>query len=140
MMKRRKFLLNRYYRQIRRQLSCTPERKRRIIEDIRSGVESFLEENPDADMAAVTARFGTPEQITEGYLNEMDTKEIQKQLRVRGKVIRAVAVAVVAALLMWGTAIVIALVNEFITADYHIVAEEINILEDGETIPPMEVE
>ena len=45
-----------------------------------------------------------------------------------------------ATLAIWLIAVIIASVHEWGTSASYIVVEEINVLEDGETIPPMEVE
>ena len=132
--------IKQYYRQISRHLSCANRRKKQIIEDIRSGVESFLEENPEADISAVIERFGTPEQITEGYLNEMDTGEMRKCLNTQKRVLGVLITVAAAALAIWLIAVIIASVHEWGTSASYIVVGEINVLEDGETIPPMEVE
>ena len=132
--------IKQYYRQISRHLSCANRRKKQIIEDIRSGVESFLEENPEADISVVVERFGTPEQITEGYLNEMDTGEMRKCLNTQKRVLGVLITVAAATLAIWLIAVIIASVHEWGTSASYIVVEEINVLEDGETIPPMEVE
>ena len=132
--------IKQYYRQISRHLSCANRRKKQIIEDIRSGVESFLEENPEADISVVIERFGTPEQITEGYLNEMDTGEMRKCLNTHKRVLGVLITVAAAALAIWLIAVIIASVHEWGTSASYIVVGEINVLEDGETIPPMEVE
>lgn len=132
--------IKQYYRQISRHLSCANRRKKQIIEDIRSGVESFLEENPEADISVVIERFGTPEQITEGYLNEMDTGEMRKCLNTQKRVLGVLITVAAAALAIWLIAVIIASVHEWGTSASYIVVGEINVLEDGETIPPMEVE
>ena len=91
------FQLRRYYWQISRRISCPACRKRQIMENIRSGVNDFLQENPDADIAAIMQHFGTPEQIAGSYLSEMDPKELQKSLNVRKRIITLVLIAVLAA-------------------------------------------
>lgn len=105
------FQLKRYYWQISRRLSCPVGRKRQIMGNIRSGVNDFLLEEPDADMAAVMEHFGTPEQIVESYLSEMDPKELQKSLNVRKRIFTVVLIAVLAALAMWAIVMIDAAID-----------------------------
>lgn len=108
--------LKQYYRQISRHLSCPAGRKQQIMENIRSGVNDFLLEKPDADMAAIMQHFGTPEQIAESYLSEMDLKELKKTLNIRKRTFTVVLIAVLTALAMWAIAVVIASIDAHIQA------------------------
>lgn len=113
--------LKEYYRSIQKLLPCSLCKKRKLMQDIRCSVDSFLQEHPEADTEAVTAHFGTPQQIAESYTEEMSPQELQKQVKVKKWIVGIIAAAAACALLIWGIAVGVALVNEFASADgYHI--------------------
>lgn len=92
--------LRRYYRAIRKRLLCPARLRRRTLEQLQSGVEDFLDAHPGADMAQVTAHFGTPEQVADDVLSALEPRELRRYAR-RVHVVRAVVVALLAGLLIW---------------------------------------
>ena len=108
--------LKKYYRSIRRCLSCPGKMKNRILDNIRQSVSAYLEENPTADFAAVQQHFGTPQQIAAACIEEMTAPEIVKNFKVKKTVITIVCTAVALALLMWGITLGIALIENYNSA------------------------
>ena len=96
----------RYCRRIRSWLPCPGKLKNMILSDIRENVQAFAEENSDADMAALYAHFGAPQQIAASYVADLDMPRLLRDLRLRKRIFTAVMVLVSAALffalLMWG--------------------------------------
>lgn len=125
-MKKRNVSLKRYYQQIKSCLSCPGRQKRKIMQNIRCAVEAFLTDTPDADMAAVIQRFGTPEQIAGSCIDEMGTGELRKELNIRKKIVTVIATAAVAALLIWCVAVVIASIREWVIPSgyYEVIVNE----------------
>lgn len=76
-------------------------------------VESFLEENPQADFAAVERYFGSPNAIAADYLESLPDEKLQEKLRLRRRIFRVIRVVVVA------VAIVIALLAGIYVFDYY---------------------
>ena len=109
--------LKEYYRSIQKLLPCSLCQKRKLMKDIRCSVDSFLQEHPDATFETVSAHFGTPQQIAESYIEEMSPQELQQQAKVKKRIVGIIAAAAACALLIWGIAVGIALVNEFANAD-----------------------
>ena len=103
--------LNRYYHQIRSYLPCSRRLKNHIMDEIRSNIAGFLEENPGASLAQVEARFGTPQAIAAAYVDDMDTQELLKALHIRQKITTIVAACVLIILMMWGITVAGAYVN-----------------------------
>lgn len=65
-----------------------------------SSVRDFVTEHPGADYAAIVSHFGTPTQIAESNIEEMDASELLGSLRVRRKVIIIVLAAATLLVLM----------------------------------------
>lgn len=92
--------LKRYYRDIRSWLPCSRKNEKRILEQIRSSVEGYLEQNPEADINRVQTEFGSPQTIAASYVENMGAAEILKDLRLRRRIFAAVASAVAIILLL----------------------------------------
>ena len=121
--------LKTYYRDVQKALPCSACQRRKLMQDIRCAVSGYLQEHPEADIETVTAHFGTPQQIAETYLMEMPPQKLQDQLKIKKWIIGIIAAVAACALLIWGIAVGIALVNELQDADsyletYPIVIEE----------------
>jgi hypothetical protein len=58
-------------------------------------------------------RFGTPQQIAVAYVDEMGTMELLNNLRIKRKIVRAVAVSCILALVMWAGCIAVALMHDY---------------------------
>ena len=93
--------LKRYYRAIRSWLPCSRKNKKQTLEQIRSSIESYLEQNPEADFRQVHEQFGSPLAIAASYVENMGAAEILKNLRIRKRIFVTVASAVAIILLLW---------------------------------------
>ncbi len=95
-MKKMKWKLFRYYWQVKSFLPCSHKLKKRCICDLKADVEEFLEQNPQADFAAVQDRFGSPRQIAAAFVDEADTEQLLRRLRIRHRIVAiATCVAVI---------------------------------------------
>ena len=92
--------LKRYDREIRSYLPCSCKEQKRILEEIRGNVDSFLEDHPEADFEAIQAHFGTPHLISVSCVENMDSKDLLKTIKIRKRIVTAVAAALLAALLL----------------------------------------
>ena len=103
--------LNRYCREVKKWLPDNGLKKRRILRGIRNQVEQFQKDHPDADYAAITARFGEPQHIAASALDEMDCTAVLKSLNIRNRIVKAVAAAVAVAAFAWCAFLVYAVIN-----------------------------
>ena len=105
-----------------------------MLRDLRCSVKNFLEENPDATYETVVNHFGTPAQIADTYMEEIPPKELQRQLRIRKRIIGLVAGLVAAVVLIWATGVGIVIAKEIIVGGgYHVVNPAVVIEEIEET-------
>lgn len=93
--------VQRYLREIKEDIPCAGKRKRDILRKIDETIGSYLEENPDARYGDMTARLGTPKQIVTSCLEEMDTGELIKRLKIKRKIVGIVAAAAIAVVALW---------------------------------------
>lgn len=103
--------LRQYYREIRSYLPCSRKHKDRILNEIRTSILHYVEENPEVDFAGIQARFGSPNAIAAAYVDDMDTEELLHALRVTKKIVTAVVSVVIAVLIMWASVVSLAYVQ-----------------------------
>lgn len=97
--------ITKYCREVRSYLPCGFREKRRIIRQIQDNIALYLQDHPDADMQQIRAHFGTPNQIAAACVEDMETAVLLSSLRTRKKIVTAVAAGVLAALLIWLSAV-----------------------------------
>ncbi len=117
-----------FYRAARKSCPCAYRKK--LSETLKSALLDFTDANPSADMAALTAHFGHPEDFANEFINEMTADEKQQMLKRAkiGKWCALIATAVfVAAVII--TAIII--VKESKESDAYYYQYEVSI-EEGE--------
>ena len=101
-----------YFREIKGSIPCIGKRRREILNRINEIVEGYLKENSSPSYSDLTARFGTPKQIVTSCLEEMDAEELLRRLKFGGKIVRIVAAAAVAVVVMWAVAVSIMLYRD----------------------------
>lgn len=108
-----------YLRKVRKALPGSFNTKRAVASTLKSQIESYIEENPDATIDDVIERFGTPETIA----NEFDVTEFSaeiKKYKLKTLILSVLAVVLIA-LCVWLTIALISSVEEgtiIITDDY----------------------
>lgn len=93
--------LKRYYRSIRSCLPSSHKLKAKVLAEIESNINAYLLEDPSADIAAIKARFGAPEQIAVAYVDELGTPELLKKLQMRKKILTIIISAIAIVLILW---------------------------------------
>ena len=88
-----------YYRNIERRLKIAPKKERAACLDEHKGnVEAFLLDHPGATLKEIEERFGTSEEIAEGFLRTSSVWETAKQFSLKRNVARIVLAAAAALL------------------------------------------
>lgn len=100
----------RYLREVRSLLPAG-RTKRQLMEQITSSVQSYLEQEPDADSAALQARLGEPHAIAAAYVENMGTAKVLDKLRIHKRVMTAVIAGILVALLAWAGVVTWAVVD-----------------------------
>ena len=97
--------LKAYYRQVATWLPCGGRLKKQLMERITATVDGYLAEHPEADFAALQARFGTPQQIASAFVDEMETDELLNALRTRRRIVKIVLICAATAVAIWAIAV-----------------------------------
>lgn len=102
--------LRRYLREVKSWLPCGGNLKRTILDKIRGTVMDYLTENPQGDYAALVARFGTPQQIASAYVDETDTPELLRSLRIKRRVVTIIGAAAIVVVVLWAGVVTLSFV------------------------------
>ena len=92
----------RYLRKVRGLLPCSRKMKDEITAPLRRSMAEYLLEQPDASAEDFRARFGTPEVIAASCLEDVETTDLLRRLRLRRRVMAILVSAVILILLSWG--------------------------------------
>lgn len=118
----------RYLWQIWWNLPGSWEQKKPILCRVAACVRDFVSNHPRADLAAITARFGTPQQIAESSLENMETAELVQELNTRRKILRIVAITALVIVILWSICVGVAVADAMIDSGGTYV-DEIEVIE-----------
>lgn len=65
-----------------------------MLKGLRCIVRDYVSENPNANYNMIANRFGTPQQLAESCILEMEPSEVLKQVHIHKKVFLVVVIAV----------------------------------------------
>ena len=108
--------IQQYLQRVKKEVRQSGDGDLEYFKGFEQEVESFLEENPQADVAAVECYFGSPNTIAADYLESLSDEKLQEKLRLRRRIIHIICVAVIA------LAIVIALLVGIFVYDNYLYA------------------
>lgn len=100
-----------YLRDVQRWIPGNRKLKNRIMDSFKRNVESWLEDYPNCGYRKLEDQFGKPEQIAASYVENVNTDEILHSLQINKKILRLVAGALLAALVLWAAFAAVALVD-----------------------------
>ena len=124
--------LLRYLWKVRGELPGNRRQKKQILSRVESSVQDFVTENPHADYAAITQRFGTPQQIAASCIEEMDAQELTLQLRIRKTIVRIVAATALVLVLLWAGVVVTALIRHVKAMNGYLIVGEAEVIDRTE--------
>ena len=128
--------LRRYYWQIRRWLPCGHKQKNRCIRELSESINTFLQQESNADFQTVLARFGSPLQIASAYVDEMDTEKLLKRLQIRRRIVAILFAGVIAGFIATLVALGIQLeMTEDMANGYAVIEIEVTDTHIEEDIP-----
>lgn len=91
-----------YYRAACRLLPTTGKNKNAILSRLKSELDAYAQEHPNAVYSDFITRFGTPEAMAAACVENMDTMTLVKNLHYGRKVFAATLAVLTAIILSWG--------------------------------------
>ena len=119
----------RYLWKVRGWLPCSGKLKREIMARIKTVLNDYLNDHPDADFAELSHRFGTPQQIAASYIEEMNVQDLLKQLRIRIYIVVATALTLV---LLWAGVVITALIRHVKEMNGYLIVGEAEVIDRWE--------
>lgn len=101
----------RYLRAVKRWMPCSGKLKRGIMAQIDNCVQEYMEKNPNASFDDICAQLGSPQEIAAAYIENADTAEILKNLRVRRRIVTIVISAILVILISWASVVIYEIVD-----------------------------
>lgn len=112
--------IRQFLREIRKNIPGGGKRKGQILRQVKASILEYLAEVPSASYGDLLTRFGTPAQIAETYLEELDVPDLRKQLTIRKKILVIVSVAALCIILLWVGVVSAALIHSYKHINGHI--------------------
>lgn len=86
---------------------CSPKKKKAFLNQLRSDVEAFVDENSETTVNDIRNVFGSPESIAESFISNIDSGELKQKITLK----RLVFAAIIAMLLIYLAFVVISLID-----------------------------
>lgn len=91
--------MNCYYRRIKKSLPCYNKAMKKMLDNLKSSVETYLDEKPNAEFRDIERHFGTAEQISNDFSTVISEPQIKAYKRT--KYIRIALLSVLSAILVF---------------------------------------
>lgn len=88
-----------YMQEIKRNLVCNNEQRKKFLASFSDNLDEYLNDNPNADFAQLQKDLGTPEEIANAFLENASASNVKKQMSFVKWIIVGVAVIVLAVIL-----------------------------------------
>lgn len=72
-----------YLKEIKTQLPCSASQKKRYMADISASISSYVQQSSDCDYEELCKSFGTPEEIAESCIADLNSGEYHKKLSTK---------------------------------------------------------
>ena len=124
--------LNEFYKKISKVLP--QDGRKTLLPDIKTGVDSYLVENPEATIDDVISYVGTPECIANEYYANQDGKQLTKEIKIGKKILMIVAMSMLLAALIFAAAVFTSYVfhNYF---DHGFIEYEVDVISCADITP-----
>lgn len=70
--------MDKYYKKVWRALNCSSCTKKKILNNLKSDIEEYLEDYPNITEQEIIEKFGEPEKYAEAYISSMNNIELKK--------------------------------------------------------------
>ena len=101
----------RYLSRVKSALKNAKQYRRSVITLLKADLQEYISDHPDAGEADLLAYFGAPEEYAAEYMTTMPLCEQKKMISAKKRIVIAVIVGLLAALLIWGIGVGIAVAD-----------------------------
>lgn len=73
--------INEYLHQIKKLLICPQTKKKNYLNELEMNIDEYLIENPESDINDIQEHFGTPADISDGFLSALNESELNNKIK-----------------------------------------------------------
>lgn len=99
--------INNYIKNIQKQILYKTKESNQFIDDLKANIVDYIEENQVTDISDIKQHFGSEEEIAKSFLETTDIKTLKRKITIK----RLIAVFVIVAILILGTATTIIIID-----------------------------
>ncbi len=96
-----------YMQEIKRNLVCNNEQRKKFLASFSDNLDEYLNDNPNADFAQLQKDLGTPEEIANTFLENASASNVKKRMSF----VKWIILGIVVALSVYIIAIIITQIN-----------------------------
>lgn len=96
-----------YIQEIKRNLVCNNEQRKKFLASFSDNMDEYLNDNPHADFAQLQKDLGTPEEIANAFLENASASNVKKRMSF----VKWIILGIVVALSVYIIAIIIVLID-----------------------------
>lgn len=94
--------IDKYIKTIRKQIPYKTNETKRFIDDLKSNVNNYVEDNQVKDIAEIKLQFGTADEVANAFLETVDIKTVKRKISIK----RFIICLVVAVITIWSFCII----------------------------------
>ena len=121
--------VNKYIKEVKSYLICDFKTQRKFTGDLKNRISEHIDNGVINSADDIYQQIGNPQEIVKGFFENADTKKIKRRINFT----RICLIGVIIALLVWGTGIIVTLIDAHKSNNGYIVEESY----DG--LPPDDV-
>ncbi len=87
--------LKTYYKEIDKALICEKKVKKTFLNELKVNIEQYVKDSGIDNINEIKKHFGSPQEIANSFLGDIDTSALKKQLSIKKVVIVALIVLVI---------------------------------------------
>jgi len=94
--------LHYYYNNILNLMPCNNKVKQRLLLEIKSNIEDFVNTNPECSFQNIIEHFGSPQDICDSFIETINAQEIRKKMKI-SKILKVVIILIATTILLFIT-------------------------------------
>lgn len=94
--------IDKYIKTILKQIPYKTNETKRFIDDLKSNINNFVEDNQVKDIAEIKLQFGTEDEVANAFLETVDIKIVKRKISIK----RLIICLVVAVITIWSFCII----------------------------------
>lgn len=99
--------IDKYIKTIRKQIPYKTNETKKFIDDLKSNINNYVEDNQVKDIEKIKLQFGTEEEVANAFLETVDIKTVKRKISIK----RLITVLIVAVIAIWGIGVTISVID-----------------------------